>query len=207
MREAETEKWLDLRSARVAQRTVSAASGEREISRRLGYRVAQDVNAMTENSVVRVRIDERTGREAAAALKKIGLTVCRARCRKGSAASMWWFRAHPEKLDGLALREFQNFGVARYQGSLLPSGRFDGKGIGVRNRGSFNRLNIHSEAVFDSQPHAVAAHDAKRLRRVVVNVADAASEPGCGFEGESGTQHEGAFRGLVIAHLLHAYTL
>ena len=30
---------------------------------------------MTENSVVRARIDERTKREAAAALKKIGLTV------------------------------------------------------------------------------------------------------------------------------------
>src|SRR5271170_460053 len=33
------------------------------------------VNAMAENSVVRARIDERTKREAAAALKKIGLTV------------------------------------------------------------------------------------------------------------------------------------
>ena len=30
---------------------------------------------MTENSVVRARIDERTKREAAAALKKIGLTL------------------------------------------------------------------------------------------------------------------------------------
>ena len=30
---------------------------------------------MTDNSVVRARIDERTKREAAAALKKIGLTV------------------------------------------------------------------------------------------------------------------------------------
>ncbi len=34
-----------------------------------------EVNAMTDNSVVRARIDERTKREAAAALKKIGLTV------------------------------------------------------------------------------------------------------------------------------------
>jgi DNA-damage-inducible protein J len=42
----------------------------------LGYNVAQEeVNAMADNSVVRARIDERTKREAAAALKKIGLTV------------------------------------------------------------------------------------------------------------------------------------
>ncbi|SPF52989.1 Addiction module antitoxin, RelB/DinJ family (modular protein) [Candidatus Sulfopaludibacter sp. SbA4] len=46
------------------------------ISRWLGYNVAQkEINAMAENSVVRARIDERTKREAAAALKKIGLTV------------------------------------------------------------------------------------------------------------------------------------
>jgi DNA-damage-inducible protein J len=45
-------------------------------SRRLGYNVAQEeVDAMGENSVVRARIDERTKREAAAALEKIGLTV------------------------------------------------------------------------------------------------------------------------------------
>jgi DNA-damage-inducible protein J len=45
-------------------------------SRRLGYNVAQkEINAMADNSVVRARIDERTKREAAAALKKIGLTV------------------------------------------------------------------------------------------------------------------------------------
>jgi len=42
----------------------------------LGYNVAQEeVNAMSNNSVVRARIDARTKREAAAALKKIGLTV------------------------------------------------------------------------------------------------------------------------------------
>ena len=47
-----------------------------DISRRLGYNVAQEeVNAMSDNSVVRARIDERTKKEAAAALKKIGLTV------------------------------------------------------------------------------------------------------------------------------------
>src|SRR6266851_3944411 len=47
-----------------------------DISRRLGYNVAQEeINAMTGNSVVRARIDERTKREAAAALKKIGLTL------------------------------------------------------------------------------------------------------------------------------------
>jgi len=50
--------------------------GKLDISRRLGYNVAQEgVNAMSDNSVVRARIDERTKREAAAALKKIGLTV------------------------------------------------------------------------------------------------------------------------------------
>jgi DNA-damage-inducible protein J len=49
--------------------------GKLEISRRLGYNVAQRVSAMPDNSVVRARIDERTKREAAAALKKIGLTV------------------------------------------------------------------------------------------------------------------------------------
>jgi DNA-damage-inducible protein J len=38
--------------------------------------VAQrEVNAVPANSVVRARIDERTKREAAAALKKIGLTL------------------------------------------------------------------------------------------------------------------------------------
>jgi DNA-damage-inducible protein J len=42
----------------------------------LGYNVAQEeINAMAVHSVVRARIDERTKREAAAALKKIGLTV------------------------------------------------------------------------------------------------------------------------------------
>jgi len=46
------------------------------MSRRLGYNVAQwEIHAMADNSVVRARIDERTKREAAAALKKIGLTV------------------------------------------------------------------------------------------------------------------------------------
>jgi DNA-damage-inducible protein J len=40
----------------------------------LGYNVAQEF-VMAENTVVRARIDERTKREAAAALKKIGLTV------------------------------------------------------------------------------------------------------------------------------------
>jgi DNA-damage-inducible protein J len=47
-----------------------------DISLPVGYNVAQEeVNAMSDNSVVRARIDERTKREAAAALKKIGLTV------------------------------------------------------------------------------------------------------------------------------------
>jgi DNA-damage-inducible protein J len=42
----------------------------------LGYNVAQEeIAAMSDNSVVRARIDDRTKREAAAALKKIGLTV------------------------------------------------------------------------------------------------------------------------------------
>jgi hypothetical protein len=42
----------------------------------LGYNVAQlKINAMSDNSVVRARIDERTKKEAAAALEKIGLTV------------------------------------------------------------------------------------------------------------------------------------
>src|SRR5690242_9068075 len=43
----------------------------------LGYNVAQflEISAMTDNSVVRVRIDARTKREAAAVLKKIGLTL------------------------------------------------------------------------------------------------------------------------------------
>jgi DNA-damage-inducible protein J len=41
----------------------------------LGYDEAQDVNAMADKSVVRARIDERTKRQASAALKKIGLTV------------------------------------------------------------------------------------------------------------------------------------
>jgi DNA-damage-inducible protein J len=46
------------------------------ISMPVGYNVAQwAVNIMADNSVVRARIDERTKREAAAALKKIGLTV------------------------------------------------------------------------------------------------------------------------------------
>ena len=47
----------------------------RHLARRLGYNVAQEVNIMAGNSVVRARIDERTKREAAAALKKIGLTL------------------------------------------------------------------------------------------------------------------------------------
>jgi len=43
----------------------------------MGYNVATigDSNAMTASSVVRARIDERTKRQAAAALKKIGLTM------------------------------------------------------------------------------------------------------------------------------------
>jgi DNA-damage-inducible protein J len=42
----------------------------------LGYNVAQKgYIVMAHNSVVRARIDERTKRQAAAALKKIGLTV------------------------------------------------------------------------------------------------------------------------------------
>ena len=47
-----------------------------DISRSLGYNVAQyEVNAMSDNAVVRARIDARTKKDAAAALKKIGLTV------------------------------------------------------------------------------------------------------------------------------------
>ena len=50
--------------------------GKLDISQRLGYNVAQrEIGAMADNSVVRARIDERTKREAAAALKKIGLTL------------------------------------------------------------------------------------------------------------------------------------
>jgi DNA-damage-inducible protein J len=50
--------------------------GKLDISRCLGYNVAQEeINTMADNSVVRARIDARTKREAAAALKKIGLTV------------------------------------------------------------------------------------------------------------------------------------
>ena len=46
------------------------------ISRHLDYNVAQrEISVVTENSVVRARIDARTKREAAAALKKIGLTL------------------------------------------------------------------------------------------------------------------------------------
>ena len=41
----------------------------------LGYNVAHEDTAMTHSSVVRARIDERTKKQAAAALKKIGLTV------------------------------------------------------------------------------------------------------------------------------------
>jgi DNA-damage-inducible protein J len=47
-----------------------------DISSSLGYNVAQlEMNAMSDKSVVRARIDARTKREAAAALKRIGLTV------------------------------------------------------------------------------------------------------------------------------------
>jgi DNA-damage-inducible protein J len=49
--------------------------GKLDTLRHLGYNVAQGTNAMPNNSVVRARIDDRTKREAAAALKKIGLTV------------------------------------------------------------------------------------------------------------------------------------
>src|SRR5258707_1968805 len=50
--------------------------GKLDVSPRLGYNVAQEeMNAMPDKSVVRARIDDRTKREAAAALKKIGLTV------------------------------------------------------------------------------------------------------------------------------------
>lgn len=46
------------------------------IPSQLGYNVAhREINDMIANAVVRARIDERTKREAAAALKKIGLTV------------------------------------------------------------------------------------------------------------------------------------
>jgi DNA-damage-inducible protein J len=47
-----------------------------DVAGQLGYNVAhEDISSMTGNSVVRASIDERTKREAAAALKKIGLTV------------------------------------------------------------------------------------------------------------------------------------
>ena len=50
--------------------------GKLDISESVGYNVAQEeIDAMAANSVVRARIDERTKREAAAALKKVGLTV------------------------------------------------------------------------------------------------------------------------------------
>src|SRR5689334_19567365 len=41
----------------------------------VSYNVAQGCAVMTNNSFVRARIDERTKRQAAAALKRIGLTV------------------------------------------------------------------------------------------------------------------------------------
>ena len=55
---------------------LGVARGTLDVARQLGYNVAhEDTNSMTGNSVVRARIDERTKREAAAALKKIGLTT------------------------------------------------------------------------------------------------------------------------------------
>jgi DNA-damage-inducible protein J len=56
--------------------TSEATSGGWSLPGVLGYNVAhEESSSMTGNSVVRARIDERTKREAAAALKKIGLTV------------------------------------------------------------------------------------------------------------------------------------
>src|ERR1700733_12291750 len=46
-----------------------------DFTRWLSYNVAQRRLPMTDNSVVRARIDERTKKEAAAVLKTIGLTV------------------------------------------------------------------------------------------------------------------------------------
>jgi DNA-damage-inducible protein J len=48
---------------------------ELDFTRCLSYNVAQMRLTMTDNSVVRARIDERTKKEAAAVLKTIGLTV------------------------------------------------------------------------------------------------------------------------------------
>jgi DNA-damage-inducible protein J len=48
---------------------------EIDIVSNMGYNVATRRFTMTASSVVRARIDERTKREATAALKKIGLTV------------------------------------------------------------------------------------------------------------------------------------
>jgi DNA-damage-inducible protein J len=45
------------------------------VSLALGYNVATRIDLMSANSVVRARIDERTKKEAAAALKKMGLTI------------------------------------------------------------------------------------------------------------------------------------
>jgi DNA-damage-inducible protein J len=67
---------IDRPSRSDAKLTLLVTSAELDFSRCLGYNVAQEeVKAMASNSVVRARIDERTKREAAAALKKIGLTV------------------------------------------------------------------------------------------------------------------------------------
>jgi DNA-damage-inducible protein J len=59
----------------ISQRS-SPAVLQLDVFQNLGYNVAQeDINAVAANAVVRARIDERTKREAAAALKKVGLTV------------------------------------------------------------------------------------------------------------------------------------
>ncbi len=64
------------RSANGSKLTLECNVVKLDISGRLSYNVAQEaIDAMAGNSVVRARIDERTKREAAAALKKIGLTV------------------------------------------------------------------------------------------------------------------------------------
>jgi DNA-damage-inducible protein J len=57
-------------------KTRHGAGANYVVERQLSYNVAhEESDRLIENSVVRARIDARTKREAAAALKKIGLTV------------------------------------------------------------------------------------------------------------------------------------
>ena len=67
---------ISLAAIFVSKLTFHANINKLNIPSQLGYNVAhKEINDMTGNAVVRARIDERTKREAAAALKKIGLTV------------------------------------------------------------------------------------------------------------------------------------